>query len=460
VFHEICSQTYDPANYSYCTTSWASTELDIFNQFLDWLGNAGQPGGAPAGVTVQTVRQVMNGPDLTPPVTTLACDGSPCQSTAYNGSTTVSLPAVDTGGSGVKATYYTTDGSTPTTSSPVWNGQPFTISQTTAFEFFSVDNAGNAEAVHTQTVQVQPNPDPVAGAAGDIGCDPSAASFNGGAGTATDCVAATTAKLLTRLDAVLPLGDDQYNCGGLTAFEQSYGRAWGVKKAITYPVPGDKDYQTSGGTGCPGTPGLGYQQYFGGSGGLLGAPVPPVVNTNAATAYYSYNLGTWHIIALNTAPCVLNNPGFCAAGSAQDQWLRNDLASHPAACTLAYYQNPRWSSTASGSGGDATMQQLWQDLYNGGADVVLNGDSHWYERFAPLGASGQADNARGVREFIVGTGGAGLDRPGTEVPTSQVINNTTHGIIKMTLHNGSYGWQFVSDGESSFADSGSANCHI
>ena len=457
VFHEICSQTYDPANYSYCSTSWASTELDILNQFLDWLGNAGQPGGAPAGVVVQTVRQVVNGQDQAPPATTMSCDGSPCQATAYNGSTTVSLSAADKGGSGVKATYYTADGSTPTTSSPAWDGRPFTINQTATFKFFSVDNVGNTEAVQTQTAQVQPNPDPVIGAAGDIACDPAAPAYNNGNGTATDCKAKSTAALLTGIDAVLPLGDDQYNCGGLSAFEQSYGPSWGVKKSITYPVPGDKDFATSGGTDCPSTAGAGYQQYFGGSGGALGSPVPSAVNTGASTAYYSYNLGGWHIIALNTAPCALGTPSFCAAGSAQDQWLQNDLAHDTAGCTLATYQNPRFTSTS--GGGDATYQQLWQDLYTGGADVVLNGDSHWYERFAPLNASGAVDNANGVREFIVGTGGAPLDTPSTELLTSQVLNDATHGIIKLTLHNGSYDWQFVNNGESGFTDSGTAPCH-
>jgi peptidoglycan/xylan/chitin deacetylase (PgdA/CDA1 family) len=458
-FHQICSQTLDPTNYTNCISDWGPVELDTLNALLDWLQKAGQPGGAPAGTVIKTVSQVVNGPDTQTPITTLECDGSPCQSSAYNGSTTVSLFPKDPGGSGVKATYYTTNGSTPTTSSPVWAYQPFTINQPMTFKFFSVDNAGNTEAVETQTVQVQPNPDPVIGSAGDIACDPTAAGFNNDLGFAADCVGASTVGLLTGIDAVLPLGDDQYNCGGLTAFEQSYGPTWGVKKSITYPVPGDRDYETTGGTGCPTTPGLGYQQYFSGSGGLLGSPVPSVVNVNASTAYYSYNLGSWHIIALNTSPCVLNTPSFCAAGSAQDLWLQNDLAHDTAACTLAYYQNPRFASTASGSGGDDTMQQLWQDLYNGGADVVLNGDSHWYERFAPQNASGVIDNAFGVREFIVGTGGAGLEVPGTEVPTSQVLNATTHGIIKMTLHNGSYSWQFINNGESSFTDSGSASCH-
>src|SRR5258706_5103034 len=444
-FHEICSQTYDPSNYSTCIANWGPVELSTLNSLLDWLQNSGQPGGAPAGTVMKTVSQVINGPDTQAPITTLECDGQPCGSTAYNGSTTVSIFPKDPGGSGVKATYYTTDGSTPTTSSPVWNYQPFTINSNMTFKFFSADNAGNTEAVQTQAVQVQPNPDPVIGSAGDIACDPTAAAFNDGLGFGGDCVAASTASLLTGVDAVLPLGDDQYNCGGLSAFEQAYGPTWGVKKSITYPVPGDKDYTTSGGTDCPGTPGLGYQQYFSGSGGLLGSAVPSVVNANAATAYYSYNLGSWHIIPLNTAPCALNDPLFCAAGSPQDGWLPNDPAHATASCTLAYYQNPRWASTASGSGGNNTMQELWLDLYNGGADVVLNGDSHWYERFAPMNAAGAINNSFGVREFIVGTGGAGLEPPGTEGPTSQVLNATTHGIIKMPLHTGSYGGEFINN---------------
>jgi peptidoglycan/xylan/chitin deacetylase (PgdA/CDA1 family) len=458
-FHEICSQTFDPSNYSNCIADWGPVELGTLNALLDWLQNAGKPGGAPAGTVIKTVSQVVNGPDTQAPITTLECDGSPCQSSAYNGSTTVSIFPKDPGGSGVKATYYTTNGATPTTSSPVWTNQPFTINQSMTLKFFSVDNAGNTEAVQTQTVQVQPNANPVIGSAGDIACDPTAAAFNNGLGFGGDCVAASTASLLTGVDAVLPLGDDQYNCGGVSAFEQGYGPTWGVKRSITYPVPGDKDWTTSGGTDCPTVPGAGYQQYFSSSGGVFGSPLPAGVNVSDSTAYYSYNLGNWHIIALNTSPCVLTDPSFCAAGSAQDVWLQNDLAHNTAACTLAYYQNPRWASTASGSGGDNTMQQLWQDLYNGGADVVLNGDSHWYERFAPLNATGAINNTFGVREFIVGTGGAGLEPPGTEGPTSQVLNATTHGIIKLTLQNGSYAWQFINNGESSFTDSGSASCH-
>jgi hypothetical protein len=162
------------------------------------------------------------------------------------------------------------------------------------------------------------------------------------------------------------------------------------------------------------------------------------------------------MIAINTGPCGVT-PAFCAAGSAQDLWLQNDLATNATMCTLAYYQNPRFTSTP--GGGDDTYQPIWQDLYSGGADVVLNGDSHWYERFMPVNASGVSDPTYGLREFIVGTGGAPLDTPATQLSTSQVLDNTTHGIIKMTLHNGSYSWNFVNDGESAFTDSGSANCH-
>ena len=444
VFHQVCSQTFDPAEYSTCIADYGPIELDTLNAFLDWLNTAGQPGGAPARTTVQTVSQLINGPDLLAPITTLGCDGSPCQASTYNGSTTVALAATDPGGSGVKATYYTTDGSTPTTSSAMYTG-PFTISQPTTFKFFSVDNKGNVEQVRTQQVLVQANPDPIIGAAGDIACDPTAPAFNGGLGTGTDCRASHTVGLLNGVDAVLPLGDNQYECGGLSAYNQSYDPTWGAKKSITHPVPGDKDYATTGGTDCPTTAGAGYYSYFGSAAG------------DPAKGYYSYNIGTWHVVALNTAACP-TDPSSCAAGSAQDLWLQQDLAANTSACTLAYYQNPRFASTASGSGGDPTYQQIWQDLYAGGADVVLNGDSHWYERFQPLNASGVPDATHGVRQFIVGTGGAGLDTPGTELATSQVLNATTHGVIRMTLHNGSYDWGFVPD-EGTFVDSGTSTCH-
>lgn len=444
VFHEICSQQYDPANYNFCINDFGPTQLTTLNAFLDWLQASGQPGGAPPRTVVQTVSEVINGPDTQAPISGVDCDGSACTAGTYSGSATVSFHAKDPGGTGIAATYYTTDGSTPTTASPRFT-LPFTINQDTTLSFFSVDNTGNAEAVQTQTVHVQPNADPIVGAAGDIACDPTAPAFEFGQGTATDCRAAHTAPLLNGVDAVLPLGDNQYDCGGPAAFAQSYDPTWGVKKSITHPVPGDKDYATSGGTDCPSTPGAGYYQYFGASAGEPGK------------GYYSYDLGQWHVVALNSAPCP-DTASFCAAGSAQEQWLQQDLASHTNSCTLAYYQNPRFASTASGSGGSTILQPFWQDLYAAGVDVVLNGDSHWYERFAPQDASGQPDSAFGVREFIVGTGGAGLDTPGTPLATSEALNASTHGVLRLTLHDGSYSWSFVPD-EGSFTDSGTTACH-
>ncbi|MGO4342616.1 chitobiase/beta-hexosaminidase C-terminal domain-containing protein [Pedococcus sp. 2YAF34] len=444
VFHQVCSQAYDPDNYSGCISDYGPIELDTLNAFLDWLGAAGQPGGAPARTTVQTVSDVLVGPDQLNPVTKLICNESPCTNTTYRGSVTVDVSATDPGGSGVKATYYTTDGSTPTTSSPTFT-RSFTLGQNTTFTFFSVDNAGNTEPVQSVQVQVQPNTDPVIGAAGDIACDPAAPAFNNGLGTDTDCRASHTVGLLDGVDAVLPLGDIQYECGAPSAFEQSYGPTWGTKKSITRPVPGDKDYSLTGGAGCPTTPGAGYYSYFGSAAG------------DPAKGYYSYDLGSWHVVALNTAPCP-DNDATCAAGSAQDTWLQQDLAANSSSCTLAYYQNPRWASTESGSGGDPTFQALWNTLYKGGVDVVLNGDSHWYERFAPLNASGVRDNTYGMREFIVGTGGAGLSTPGAQQPTSEALNAQTHGVIRMTLRNGSYDWSFVPD-EGTFTDSGTGGCH-
>ncbi len=265
VFHQVCSQTYDPDNYDACMADWGPIDLPTLNGLLDWLQSAGQPGGAPPRTVVQTVSQVIDGPDTQPPVTQLLCNGAPCQSSMYSGSVDLALSATDPGGSGAAATYYTTDGSTPTSSSPTFS-TPFIITRSETLTFYSVDNAGNAEQVRTITVLDQPHADPVVGAAGDIACDPTAPAFNGGDGTATDCRAKATGNLMTGVDAVLPLGDTQYDCGGMSAYLQSYDPAWGRFKPISHPVPGDKEYDSTG-TGCPSTPGADYFSYFGASAG-------------------------------------------------------------------------------------------------------------------------------------------------------------------------------------------------
>ena len=392
--------------------TWSAVDDSVMDQFMGWLAAAGQPGGAPVGVVVQDVRSAINtvnGPDTTAPVTTALCNaadgvgqnptgsanGTPCQGT-YGGSVKVSLTATDAGGVGVAATYFTTDGSTPTTSSSKY-GTPFLLLQTTTVKFFSVDNAGNAEAVESQTIQVGSNPDPVIAAAGDIACDPDQAGFNGGDGTNTDCRALGTSNLLAGADAVLPIGDTQYFCGGYQPFLESYDPTWGRYKSISYPVLGDNDISTTGGTDCPATAGAGYQQYFGSTAGVSGSAVPSVVNLAASAGYYSYNLGSWHIIALNSGACV-DTPAFCAAGSAQELWLENDLAHDTSACTLAYTAAARFASP--GTDGESPVEAMRSCSRSGRtcttpASTWSSAHNHWYERFEPLNANGTYDPAHG-----------------------------------------------------------------
>jgi peptidoglycan/xylan/chitin deacetylase (PgdA/CDA1 family) len=455
-FHDVCDA--NTADFSSCMSTYGPIQDTVFGQFLDWLKSAGQPGGAPAGVTVATMRWAMNtasGSDTKAPVTAAVCHGSPCQGT-YGGSVSVSLSATDQGGVGVRSIYYTTDGSTPTTSSASYQ-TPLIFLHTTTLKYFSVDQAGNAEPVETTTVQVGANPTPVIAAAGDISCDPSQPAFNGGNGTNTDCRELGTSRLLVGADAVLAMGDEQYFCGGYQPYLRSYDPTWGVFKPITYPVPGDHDLDTTGGTDCPTTSGAGYQQYFSNPVGVSGAAVPAAVNLDPSTGYYSFNLGAWHIIGLNSGACE-SNPAFCAAGTPQETWLQNDLANDTAACTLAFMQTPRFASYGA-NGGYAYMQPIWQDLYNAGVDVMMGGHDHWYERLQPLDANGNSDPSNGIREFIIGTGGQGLMTPDAQLPTSVVLSNAAHGVLQMTLAHGSYTWQFLSDTDGSITDSGTGQCH-
>ena len=291
--------------------------------------------------------------------------------------------------------------------------------------------------------------DPVIAAAGDIACDPTVSWFNGGRGTATDCRQMFTASLLNGADAVLPIGDEQYNCGGGTAFANSYDPSWGQQKAVSHPVPGNHEYWTTGGSDCSSQPDAApYYRYFGAAAG------------DPTKGWYSFDLGSWHIIALNSECGYVTSLGSCGSGSAQEAWLRNDLAAHSSApCTMAYWHRPRFASTT--SGGDKSFTQWWVDLYNARADVVLNGHAHWYERFAPQDPSGAAD-AQGIRQFIVGTGGEESgSRPDTRLPNNQAIASGLFGVLKMTLHPGSYDWTFVKEANSSstFNDSGTTACH-
>src|SRR4051812_44941024 len=207
----------------------------------------------------------------------------------------------------------------------------------------------------TPTPTPTPVPDPVIGAAGDIACDPSDPGFNNGAGIAGHCRQKATSDLLVaaKPTAVLPLGDTQYEEGILDTYARSYGPSWGRLKDISHPVVGNHEYFGGAGDGA------GYFDYFNG----VGVQTGPA--GDRGQDYYSYDVGGWHLIALDS---VCSQVGGCGPGSAQETWLRADLAAHPAACTLAYWHHPRWTSTGVGW---TSMGTLYQDLYDAGADVIL-----------------------------------------------------------------------------------------
>jgi acid phosphatase type 7 len=271
--------------------------------------------------------------------------------------------------------------------------------------------------------------DPVIAAAGDIACGP------GSKPGTNSCHQMATSNLLVGagLDAVLPLGDLQYERGAADAFASSYGPSWGRVKSITHPAVGNHEYGTKGAAG--------YFSYFGAAAG------------DPAKGYYSYDIGSWHLISLNS------NCGSvrCGPGSPQLDWLKSDLASHRSACTLAYWHHPHFSSGPHGDGGETG--DFWRTLYSGGADVVLNGHDHDYERFAPQTADGAADPAYGVREFVVGTGGRSHYTFSATKPNSQVRNDDSFGVLMLTLHAASYSWRFVPEAGKTFSDAGTDNCH-
>lgn len=235
-----------------------------------------------------------------------------------------------------------------------------------------------------------------------------------------------TAQLLDNIPGtVFTAGDNAYVDGTYTQYLNCYEPNWGRHKSRTKPSPGNHDYLTSGAAG--------YFQYF-----------------NNIPSYYAYDLGAWRIYSLNSEISV-------SATSAQVTWLQNDLAANPRQCVLAYWHRARWSS-GSNHGDNSSMQPLWQILYDAGAELVIVGHEHHYERFAEMNASG-AVVSQGLREIVAGTGGAALYPFGAPKAASQVRNNTAYGVLKLTLHSSSYDWQFVPAGTATFTDSGSTNCH-
>ena len=284
-----------------------------------------------------------------------------------------------------------------------------------------------------------PAHDPVVVAVGDIACAPGDTSNN--------CEQSLTASLAAaqHADAVLPLGDNQYNSGLLSEYTGAgaYGATWGIFNPIAHPAPGNHEYTAS-------TTAAGYFSYFGAAPGALGG-------STAAAPYYSYNLGTWHIVSLDSS-CSDSGCGDVVRGetsSAQTAWLQRDLAAHPAACTLAYWHHPRFSG--SWTNDSPATAPLFSALYNAHADMVVSGHDHVYERYAQQDPTGAATST-GVRQFVAGTGGENLFTMLTRPASLQVSDQNDFGVLVLTLHASSYDWAFKRL-NGTVVDSGTTACH-
>jgi len=242
-----------------------------------------------------------------------------------------------------------------------------------------------------------------------------------------------TAALLDQIQGeIFTAGDNSNEAGTTYQFTECFGPSWGRHKERIHPSPGNHDYMT------PGAPD--YYAYFGPAAGEPGK------------GYYSYDLGDWHIVALNSN-C---NHLACGPDSEQVAWLRADLEAHPSRCTLAYWHHPRFSSGLAGGSG---LYGFWQVLYEHGAEIVVNGHDHDYERFAPQDPDGNPDPQRGIRQFLAGTGGASQRGQGEIMANSEIFHTGTYGVLKFTLYPDHYDWEFVPVAGESFTDSGSTPCH-
>ena len=265
-------------------------------------------------------------------------------------------------------------------------------------------------------------PDPILVGAGDI----AACGLTGDS--------ATAALIKTIPGTVFTAGDNAYPVGSAADFANCYDPTWGAFKARTRPVPGNHDWVTPGAAG-----------YFGEFGSRVGS---------ASASWYAYNLGSWRIYALDSN---CDQQGGCGRGSPMEAWLRRDLAANPRQCVMAYWHHPRFSSGIHGNA--TTMQTIWADLQAAGAEIVVNGHDHDYERFAPQNATGGLDLAGGMREFVVGTGGAERRSFATIQPNSQVRRAGVLGVLKLTLRPAGYEWSFIPVAGSSGADNGWDSCH-
>jgi acid phosphatase type 7 len=256
-----------------------------------------------------------------------------------------------------------------------------------------------------------------------------------GAGDIGECdlpYAAATAHILDSVQGtVFVAGDNAYPDGSAADYARCFEPTWGRHRKRTHPVPGNHDYWFGDSSG-----------YYGYFGVAAGAP---------DRGYYSFELGSWHIVALNSN--IAMRPG-----SPQEQWLRSDLATHRQRCTLAYWHHPRFSSGIT-HGSDLATQPLWDALYEAGATIVIAGHEHNYERFAPQTPEGARDTVRGIREFVAGTGGGPSDYFGGQPQENSEVRSSPHGVLALTLYDRRYHWQFLGVPGEAFTDSGTAACH-
>jgi hypothetical protein len=259
-----------------------------------------------------------------------------------------------------------------------------------------------------------------------------------GAGDVASCASAGSEATASLLDVnpgvVFTAGDNAYDTGSAAEFTSCYDPSWGRHKDRTKPSPGERDYFTKGAPG--------YFGYFGEAAGP------------SDKGYYSYDVGDWHIVALNS---MCDKVGGCGGTSPMITWLKADLAANPRTCVLAYFHHPLFSSGF--NGGSTKMLPAWNTLYAARADVVISSHDHDYERFAPQQSNGTLNTTRGIREFVVGTGGAMLTPLGTVQPNSEARSADSFGILRLALHSNSYDWEFIPQDGGTFTDSGSARCN-
>ena len=264
-----------------------------------------------------------------------------------------------------------------------------------------------------------------------------------GAGNIINCDGAggkATAALLAQFPGatIFTAGDNIDHLGTPKEFKNCFGTTWGVYKDRIHPAIGDMEYNMKN------PPAYAYFDYFGAAAGT------------PQQGWYSYDVSGWHIVVLNSECARING---CQAGSPEETWLKADLAAHPAQCSMAVWHMPRFYAAI--SQGLPAFQDVWQDLYNAGVELVVNAHFRYYMRYAPMNPDGQLDDAKGIQEFVVGTGGAIPLVKGAPSCTGncKVLNTTTFGVIKLTLHPDSYDWAFLPTAGQTFTDGGSRTCH-